>query len=170
MKCPSCGKSLWFVRTFCPFCKIPIAAPPRPKSVTVISWMSLLGGGMFLFLFLSPSVQHSLAQLKSQHLLSYVRVMAGPVLIIICGTFMLRGANWARWLLVLWFGCNTIESVVRAPWRLPALGSLVGLLAACLFGTVVYFLFRPAATAFFRGRAAEAPKRPPAEEAPSQPP
>ncbi|MBL9134734.1 MAG: hypothetical protein JNK85_02650 [Verrucomicrobiales bacterium] len=28
MKCPNCGKSLWLVQAFCPFCKVPI--PPRP--------------------------------------------------------------------------------------------------------------------------------------------
>jgi hypothetical protein len=31
MKCPNCGQSLWFSRTFCPFCKIAIPAFPAPK-------------------------------------------------------------------------------------------------------------------------------------------
>jgi hypothetical protein len=29
MNCPKCGKSLWFVKSFCPFCKTKIVTPPR---------------------------------------------------------------------------------------------------------------------------------------------
>jgi hypothetical protein len=64
---------------------------------------------------------------------------------------MLRGFNWARWLFVLWFGYNLIGNIARSPLRLMAPSLFVGL----VFGAVVYLLFRPAATAFFRGRTAE---------------
>ena len=32
MKCPNCGKSLWFVQDVCPFCKTAIARDPKPAS------------------------------------------------------------------------------------------------------------------------------------------
>jgi hypothetical protein len=167
MKCPRCGKSLWLVRTFCPFCKTPIEAPPRPKSVTVISWITLVFGGIALLVSLlpkDPEVQRDLAQYSTQHPFLYAWLRAGPVMAVICGAFMLRGANWARWLLGLWFGYNVISNVVSSPLRLLAPRLLVG----CLFGAAVYLLFRPAATAFFRGRTSEALKTLPTNETPTR--
>src|SRR5258706_8165991 len=111
MKCPSCGKSLWFVRTFCPFCKTTIAAPERPRSVTVVSWISLVFGCLVFLTGLlpkSPEAQRHIAEYRSQHPFLYARLWAGPVLAMICGMSMLRGFNWARWLFVLWFGYNLI--------------------------------------------------------------
>jgi hypothetical protein len=162
MKCPSCGKSLWFVRAFCPFCKIPIVAPLRPKSVTVISWMALVIGGIALLAIMSPNAQRNFAEYRSQHTFLYVWFCAGPVVAVICGAFMLRGVNWARWLLVLWFGYNVIGNVVRSPLKL-LIPSLAG---GSVFVVAVCLLFRPAATAFFCGRASEVRKDPPTLEPP----
>src|SRR6266404_324411 len=104
MNCPNCGKSLWFVRNFCPFCKTHIVAPPRPRSVAAICWLALVVGGLALLAIIASNAQGHLAGYRSRHPLLHAWFCAGPVVAILCGAFMLRGADWARWLLVLWFG------------------------------------------------------------------
>ncbi|MCX6906061.1 MAG: hypothetical protein NTW03_21795 [Verrucomicrobia bacterium] len=134
--------------------------------MTVISWIALVAGGLTFLIMMTPDFRRNQAEYKSQHAFLYFWFYAGPVVAVICGAFMLRGFNWARWLLVLWFGYNVIGNIGRLPSRqLPA-----GLLVRCLFGAAVYLLFRPASTAFFRSCALEVPKNQPTQPPPISPP
>lgn len=65
------------------------------------------------------------------------------LLAILCGVFMLRGSNRARWGLVVWLGYHVILSVLHTPFELVVHG--------LLFAVVLYFLFCPPASAYFRG-------------------
>ena len=127
----------------------------RPRSVTVISWIFIAFGGIALLnsqLPKLPGAEESIAEYRSQHPVLYAVMLAGPIVAVVCGVFMLRGHNWARWLLVIWFGYNVIGNVLHSPLKL--------LLPGLLFGVAVFFLFRPRATAFFRGTSAEPPQIP----------
>ena len=64
------------------------------------------------------------------------------MLAIISGVFMLRGWNWARWLLVVWLAYHVALSALHSVFEVIVHG--------LLFGVIVYFLFRAAANAFFR--------------------
>lgn len=55
---------------------------------------------------------------------------------------MLRGHNWARWLLVTWIAYHVILSAFHA-WSELAMHAL-------LLAVVAYFLFRSRASAYFR--------------------
>lgn len=68
-------------------------------------------------------------------------VLAIGVAALIGGTFVLRGHNWARWLLAAWMALHVAISVGK-----PA--QLVGHLV--IFGCIAFLLFRPPATAHFR--------------------
>ena len=68
-------------------------------------------------------------------------VLAIGVAALIGGAFVLRGHNWARWLLAAWMALHVAISVGK-PTQL--LGHLV------IFGYIAYLLFRPPATAHFR--------------------
>lgn len=166
MKCPGCGTSLWFVRTFCPFCKVTISAPARPRSVAVISWLAIVAGAWILLaltVLSTPGSRRVLAEVWSQHPFATLWLCGVPVVGLLCGFFMLRGMNWARWVLSLWFGYNSVAKlVVGDPKLLPQ-----SFLSALLVGTAVYLLFRPPATAFFRGPASVAPKSLPTHEPPT---
>jgi hypothetical protein len=70
-----------------------------------------------------------------------VLVLAIGVAALIGGSFVLRGRNWARWLLAAWMALHVAISVGQ-----PA--ELVAHLA--IFGFVAFLLFRPAASASFR--------------------
>ena len=63
---------------------------------------------------------------------------------------MLRGRNWARWLLLIWIAYHVILSGVHSLSQLVVHG--------LLFAVVAYFLFRPRASAYFRGSRAEPPQ------------
>ena len=56
---------------------------------------------------------------------------------------MLRGCNWARWLLAAWMAYHVVLSAFHSVTEL-ALHTL-------LFGAIGYFLFRPQSSAYFRG-------------------
>jgi len=114
----------------------------RPRSITVISWIFIAFGSIALLAsslsLINTSTAQLIAQFKAHWIIHIFRILA-----IVCGVGMLYGYNWARWLLVVWLGYHVILSVLHSPLQL---------LAHTLFLAVaLYFLFRPRASAYFRG-------------------
>jgi hypothetical protein len=71
------------------------------------------------------------------------------VLAVVCGIFLLRGANWARWLAVAWMAFHVILSAFDAYRGL--------IIHTVLCAAIAWLLFRPEAARYFRGdRAASA--------------
>ncbi|MEW6302826.1 MAG: hypothetical protein AB1705_05100 [Verrucomicrobiota bacterium] len=119
----------------------------RPRSITIISWIFIvMGAGASLTRLLPPvdptAAQH-IAGFKAQHPVQYYFLFAGPILALVCGVFLLRGCNWARWLLTVWLGSHVVIHFLHSPVKalVPAVASSV----------LIYFLFRPPAKEFFRG-------------------
>jgi hypothetical protein len=108
----------------------------RPRSITVISWIFLAAG------FIGLAYHATEFNARSPFEYDVVWVCFVRLLAILCGVFMLRGSNWARWLLVVWLGYHVILSVLHTPFEL--------LVHSLLFAGVLYFLFRPQASAYFR--------------------
>lgn len=132
----------------------------RPRSVTVISWFFIAFGTIALLTSLLPKLpgtEQANTEFKSQHPILYAQMYFNVALAVICGVFMLRGCNWARWVLAVYFGNNVILSVIMSP-SLKLL--LSRLLFALLFGFAAYLLFRPQSTTFFRRQNAEPPQIP----------
>jgi hypothetical protein len=69
-------------------------------------------------------------------------------LAIVAGAFMLRGADWARWLALLWMAFHVAITVMNA-WRGFAFHAI-------LFAGIAYLLFRADAWAWFRTEKATA--------------
>lgn len=111
----------------------------RPRSITVISWIFIAAGVVGL--------TYHATEFKAQRPFDYdiLWVSLVRLLAILCGVFMLRGSNWARWGLVVWLGYHVILSFLHTPVEL--------LVHSLLFVAVLYFLFRPRASAYFRGTA-----------------
>jgi hypothetical protein len=134
----------------------------RPRSVTVTSWIFIAFGSIALLMSLLPPVDAAasqrIAEFRSQHPYQFALLYVGPILAVVCGVFMLRGCNWARWLLVVWFGHNVIGNVLHSPLKL--------LLPGLLFAVAVYYLFRPQATAYFRATGGQPPQIPKSDETP----
>ena len=71
--------------------------------------------------------------------------LAGMLLVrglaIVGGIFLLRGANWARWLLIAWMGFHTVLSLFHSIGQ--AAMHLV------ILALVAFLLFRPSSSRFF---------------------
>jgi hypothetical protein len=61
---------------------------------------------------------------------------------IVCGVYMLRGHNWARWLTLAWMAFHVILSAFHT---LSELATHI-----FFFAVLAYFLFRPPVTRYFR--------------------
>ena len=105
----------------------------RPRSVTVISWLFVAAGAIGL-------AYHATEFKAFQYEVVWVCLVR--LLAILCGVFMLRGSNWARWLLLVWIAYHVILSAFHS------LSELV--VHSLLFAVVAYFLLRPQASAYFR--------------------
>jgi hypothetical protein len=97
---------------------------------------------------------YHLSELKAQLPLDkeLVWVCLVRALAIVGGAFVLRGCNWARWLLAAWMAFHIVLSIFHSPVEL--------LMHILLFGVIGYFLFRPQASAYFRSRRSEPPDSP----------
>jgi hypothetical protein len=109
---------------------------PRPLAVTIIGWLFIAVGAIGATYhgtelnFADPFGNDTL-------LLTAIRLLA-----VLSGTFLLRGRNWARWLLLAWIAFHVGVS---------ALDTHQGLVAhAVLLVVVAWFLLRPPAAGFFR--------------------
>jgi formate hydrogenlyase subunit 3/multisubunit Na+/H+ antiporter MnhD subunit len=108
----------------------------RPPSVTVIGCLFAAAGLVGLAYHASefkamPAFQYELVWV------CFVRLLA-----ILCGIFMLRGRNWARWGLLGWVAYHVILSAFHSPAAL--------VMHSLLFAVVAYFLLRPHVSAYFR--------------------
>jgi hypothetical protein len=108
----------------------------RPIAVIVIGCLYIATGVIAL-------ASH-LTDFKPQHPFQYDIVWMALVNLtaIVCGAYLLRGHNWARWLALAWIGFHVALSIFHPPIEL--------LVHSLLFIAVLYFLFRPRATQYFR--------------------
>ena len=105
----------------------------RPISVTILACVYLLvGAAGFIFHF-----KESLASPREGALIEPTELIA-----FICGVFLLRGANWARWLAVAWI-------VFHVAISFPQLQKVT--VHAIICALIAWILFRPAAGRYFRG-------------------
>ena len=122
----------------------------RPVSITVISWIiivtSALSLASTLFLINNPTAQELMAKSAIPVAVQYAMMFVGLVVGIVCGAFMLKGANWARLLYVGWSVVGFTITFITTPGRLMMLPGMI------FFAVVVFFLFRPKANAFFSGQ------------------
>jgi hypothetical protein len=108
----------------------------RPLSITIIGWLFIATGIV--------GIAYHATELKADRPFPYdvIWVCLVRLLAILCGAFVLRGSNWARWMLLVWIAYHVILSAFHS------LSELI--IHGLLFAVVIYFLFRPQASAYFR--------------------
>jgi hypothetical protein len=109
----------------------------RPISVTIISWIFIAIGVVTLAYELSELKGHSFQ--SDDVWVGVVRFTA-----IVCGAFMLRGSNWARWLTMAWLAFHVVLSAFNSWHELAVHTALAAVFA--------YFLFRAPANEYFRAK------------------
>jgi len=81
---------------------------------------------------------------RAQHPFQYDVVWIALVRLaaILCGVYMLRAFNWARWLSLAWIAFHVILSVFHSPLQLGV--------HILVFAAFAYFLFSPRSSEYFR--------------------
>jgi uncharacterized membrane protein len=115
----------------------------RPRSITIISWIFIVFGIIALVFGLLPHSNISAAQ-RIAELTSHWYVHLSRILMVVGGVFMLYGFNCARWLVVVWIAFHIVVGALHSAFQL--------LTHVVVFSVVLYFLFRPKASAYFRFR------------------
>jgi hypothetical protein len=84
----------------------------RPLLVTVIGWLYLVTGAVGLAYH---STEHETVGLFQYEpvLVLFLRLLA-----LVCGVFLLRGSNWARWLALAWMAYHVILSAFHPLFEL----------------------------------------------------
>lgn len=105
----------------------------RPISVTILACVYLaVGVGGFAVHFRELLARHTDA----------VGIELTELTAIVCGVFLLRGQNWARWLALAWIAFHVILSAFHA---IPEL-----VIHAVFCAVFAWVLFRPEAAGYFR--------------------
>ena len=112
----------------------------RPLSITIIGWLFMIFGSIALLSGLLPLTGANSAQLIAEFK-SHWMVHLSRFAAIVSGLFMLRGHNWARWLLVVWIVFHIVLGALH--------GWLQLLIHVAIFSVILIFLFRRNASQFF---------------------
>lgn len=107
----------------------------RPVTVTIMGWLLIAVGVAGSAFHLNELKQNAF---RAEN--AWIFVVESVV--IICGAFVLRGNNWARWLTLTWMASHVVISFWDS-WQ-KVLAHVVFLVL------MTYIFFRPEARAYFR--------------------
>ncbi|HEX5966202.1 MAG TPA: hypothetical protein VFY51_09720 [Pyrinomonadaceae bacterium] len=112
----------------------------RPLSITIIGWFFMIFGCVALLSGLLPLSGANRAQLVAEFKTHWM-VHLSRLAQIASGLFILRGHNWARWLLVAWIVFHIVVGALH--------GWVQFLTHVVLFSVILFFMFRPRANEYF---------------------
>ena len=104
----------------------------RPFQVTMLGWLFIVVGVLSTTYHLSKSPLDRWT----------VPILLVGTTAIVAGVFLLRGAGWARWLLLIWLAFHVVVSAFNS--LSDALAHLV------LLSAVAYFLLGPPTSKYFQ--------------------
>jgi hypothetical protein len=111
----------------------------RPTSVTIIAWLLIVLGGLFLV--------DNWKYLKFEEtVLRYMLTLSRMLFPLISGIGMLKRQNWARFFYLICWICSFVIYIARNPMTT---GFTLG---TVIFLITIFFLFRPKANDYFAGR------------------
>src|SRR5436189_1660911 len=94
----------------------------RPTSVTVIVWIILVTNAVALlttsFAMNSPIAQELMAKSPVPVPVQYAIIFMGLLISVVSAFFMLRGANWARMLYIVWGAISLLFGLFTSPAKL----------------------------------------------------
>ena len=121
----------------------------RPTSITVISWILIIMGGISLITssisLNNPMAKELMSRSPMPISIQYLMMYVGLFIMIVCGIAMLKGQNWARLLYVIWSIIGFVVGIATSPFKAAMIPGIV------IFLIAAFFLFRPKANAYFAG-------------------
>lgn len=106
----------------------------RPLLITLLGWLLILTGA-------AQFVLHAVRIHRPMHLPD-LGLPLFELVILVCGIFLLRGSNVARWIAVAWIGVHICIGFLDSPGR--------GLIHCLIFLLLIWLLFRPGVNTWFR--------------------
>jgi len=91
----------------------------------------------------NPTVQELMAKSPLPVPVQYAMSYVGLLVSIVSGLAMLKGKNWARLLYAIWGSAGFVIGIATSPMKVAMIPGFA------VFLVIVFFLFRPKATAFF---------------------
>ena len=108
----------------------------RPLAITLVGCLFIAAGTIGI-------IYHAAELKKISAESEIIWVLVVRLLAIVGGVFVLRGANWARWLLLVWITYHVILSIFHTTSEL--------VVHISFMIVVAYVLFQSKASAYFRG-------------------
>ncbi len=108
----------------------------RPFTITIISWLFIVVGTVGIA-YHAPELNIHDPFAYDQGWILFIRLLA-----ILGGIFMLRGAEWSRWLLIAWMAYHVVLSFYHDLAQVA--------MHAVLFAVISYFLLRSDAAEYFK--------------------
>jgi hypothetical protein len=110
----------------------------RPHSVTAIAWLFIAAGVL--------GFGHHVTELDLRQPFAdgVLWTLIVRLLALVAGVFMLRGADWARWLALAWLAFHVLLGAAHSVSN--------AVIHAILLGAIAFALLRPSTTAWFRQR------------------
>jgi len=112
-----------------------------PLSVAIIGWLFISACGVGLVYHFLPQHRGEMSGLTDIPQ-GWLWVFSIRLLGILGGVFLIRGRNWARWVLVGWMAFHVAVSALHS------LSEVV--VHSLLFGTILWLLFRAPISGYFR--------------------
>jgi hypothetical protein len=110
-----------------------MTANPRPISITILACVYLAVGVMGF-------AYHFRELISLQHDSLWIELT--EALAIVCGVFMFRGRNWARWLALAWMLFHVIVSAFNSMHQF--------LMHSLICAVIAWVLLHPTAARYFR--------------------
>ncbi|MES2222963.1 MAG: hypothetical protein V4587_18580 [Acidobacteriota bacterium] len=110
-----------------------MTASPRPISITILACIYIAVGIMGLIYHF-----HEIIALQQDSLW----IALTEIVAIVCGVFMLRGQNWARWLALAWIAAHVILSAFTSLHQF--------LMHSLICALIAWVLLHPTAARYFR--------------------
>ena len=122
----------------------------RPTSLTVVCWILIVSGPLALAsLFTGHMHDPNVVELMSKSALpisvQYAMMWLGAFITSGSGIMMLYRQNWARLIYMGWAIFGIVIGLITSPFKVMLLPTIVG------YAIIAFFLFRPAANAYFSG-------------------
>ena len=109
----------------------------RPVSLTLAAWVFIVvgAGGILkdLLPLLGPDRPSAVAALNGEGPASLALIWSVRALAVVGGAFVLRGRNWARWLLAAWMVFHVVVSFFHSLGEMAAHLVIFALLSYALF-------------------------------------
>jgi hypothetical protein len=110
-----------------------MTANPRPISITILA-------GVYIAIGIMGFAYHFRELLGLQQDSVWVELV--EVIAILCGVFMLRGRDWARWLALAWIAFHVVVSAFNSMHQF--------LMHSLICALIAWVLLHPTAARYFR--------------------